>query len=137
MLKLLSYLRMRDGMTAEEFVDYYENHHVPLILSLAPAPTVYKRHYVLRGDSLNISEAAIDFDVVTELQWTHRDAFQDWMHAVSTGVGGERVAEDEARFLNRSRTRTSVVTDYVTTRPPWIARLKRWVSHVRANCRLM
>lgn len=118
MLKLLSYLRRRDGMATEQFVDYYENHHVPLILSLAPAPAMYKRHYIRRGDSLNISEASIDFDVVTELQWAHRDAFQEWMDAVTTGVGGERVAEDEARFLNRSRTRTSVVIDYVTTPPP-------------------
>jgi hypothetical protein len=134
-LKLLSYLRRRDGMTTGEFVDYYENHHVPLILSLAPAPAMYKRHYILRGDSLNISEASIDFDVVTELQWAHRDAFQEWMDAVATGAAGERVAEDEARFLNRSRTRTSVVADYVTTRQPSIVRLKRWVSQVRAKYR--
>lgn len=117
MLRLLSYLCKREGMTTEEFVDYYENHHVPLILSLAPAPALYMRHYVLRGDSLNIGEASIDFDVVTEQQWAHRDAFRGWMDAVTTGMAGERVAEDEARFLNRSRTRTSVVRDYVTTPP--------------------
>lgn len=117
MLKLLSYLCKRERMTTEEFVDYYENHHVPLILSLAPAPALYKRHYVMRGDSLNVSEASIDFDVVTEQQWAHRNAFRQWMDAVTTGMVGERVAEDEARFLNRSRTRTSVVTDYMTTSP--------------------
>jgi hypothetical protein len=117
MLKLLSYLCKRDGITSEEFVDYYENRHVPLILSLAPAPAVYKRHYVLRGDSLNIGEASIDFDVVTEQQWDHRNAFRQWMDAVTGGMAGERVGEDEARFLNRSRTRACVVTDYVTTPP--------------------
>jgi len=35
-LKILSYLVKRDGMAIEEFVEYYENHHVPLILSLGP-----------------------------------------------------------------------------------------------------
>ena len=62
MLNLLSYLSKREGMTNEEFVDYYENHHVPLILSLTAPPPVYKRHYVRRGDSINIGEGAIDFD---------------------------------------------------------------------------
>jgi hypothetical protein len=47
-LKILSYLVKRDGMAIEEFVEYYENHHVPLILNLAPPPEVYKRHYLQR-----------------------------------------------------------------------------------------
>lgn len=115
MLKILSYLVKRDGMPAEEFVDYYENHHVPLILSLAPPPVVYKRHYLQRGDALNLGEANIDFDVVTEQVFADRDAFQSWLGAVTAGDAGERVAADEARFLDRTRTRSCVVSDYVTT----------------------
>jgi hypothetical protein len=115
MLKILSYLVKRDGMPAEEFVDYYENHHVPLILSLAPPPAVYKRHYLQRGDELNLGEANIDFDVVTEQVFADRDAFQSWIGAVTAGDAGERVAADEARFLDRTRTRSCVVSDYATT----------------------
>lgn len=114
MFKLLAYLSKREGMTTDEFIDYYENHHVPLILSLAPAPEVYKRHYLRRGDSVNIGEEAIDFDVVTEQQWADRSAFDEWIGAVTDGIAGERVGADEARFLDRSRTRTCVVTDFVT-----------------------
>jgi hypothetical protein len=112
---MLSYLVKREGMSADEFVDYYENHHVPLILSLAPPPVVYKRHYLQRGDVLNLGEADIDFDVVTEQQFADRAAFQSWIDAVTTGDNGKRVAADEARFLERSRTRSCVVSDYVTT----------------------
>jgi hypothetical protein len=115
MLKILSYLVKRDGMTIEEFIDYYENHHVPLILSLAPPPEVYKRHYLRRGDALNIGEARIDFDVVTEQGFADRAAFESWIDAVTAGDAGERVAADEARFLDRSRTRSCGVSDYVTT----------------------
>jgi hypothetical protein len=114
-LKILSYLVKRDGMATGEFVDYYENHHVPLILSLAPPPVVYKRHYLQRGDAVNIGEAGIDFDVVTEQVFADRSAFQSWIDAVTAGDAGERVAADEARFLDRSRTRSCVVSDYVTT----------------------
>ena len=115
MLKILSYLVKRDGMAIEEFVEYYENHHVPLILSLAPPPEVYKRHYLQRGDALNIGEAGIDFDVVTEQVLADRAAFESWIDAVTAGDAGERVAADEARFLDRSRTRSCLVSDYVTT----------------------
>jgi hypothetical protein len=114
MFKLLAYLSKRNGMTMDEFVDYYENHHLPLILSLAPTPMEYKRHYLQRGDSVNVGEASIDFDVVTELQWTDRSAFYAWIGAVTGGAAGERVAADEERFLDRSRSRVCVVTDYVT-----------------------
>ncbi|MFF5081657.1 hypothetical protein ACFY36_31800 [Actinoplanes sp. NPDC000266] len=40
-----------------ELVDYYENHHVPPILSLAPAPLGCQRNFIDAGD----------FQVVTEL----------------------------------------------------------------------
>ena len=115
MLKILSYLVKAEGMSAEAFVDYYENHHVPLILSLAPPPVVYKRHYLARGDAINIGEVDIDFDVVTEQVFSDRGAFQSWIDAVTGGDAGARVAADEARFLDRSRTRSCVVNDYVTT----------------------
>jgi hypothetical protein len=112
---MLSYLVKREGMSHDEFVDYYENHHVPLILSMAPPPQVYKRHYLQRGDALNLGEASIDFDVVTEQQFVDRAAFKTWIEAVTAGDNGEQVAADEAQFLQRSRTRACVVSDYVTT----------------------
>jgi EthD domain len=114
-LQILSYLVKRDDMSTSEFIDYYENHHVPLILSLAPPPAVYKRHYLRRGDALNLGEAKIDFDVVTEQVFTDRATFHRWIGAVTQGDAGECVAADEARFLDRSRTRSCVVSDYVTT----------------------
>ena len=114
MFKVLSYLVKRDGMNIEDFVEYYENRHVPLILSLAPHPIVYKRHYLQHGDAVNVGEMTIDFDVVTEIAFPDRAAFESWSRAVGTGDNGNRVAADEARFLNRSRTRACVVHDHVT-----------------------
>jgi hypothetical protein len=48
-LKVFAYLSKKQSLDTQEFIDYYENHHVPLVLSLAPAPPVYKRNYVVRG----------------------------------------------------------------------------------------
>ena len=114
MFTVFGYLSKRDDVSTQDFMDHYENRHVPLILSLAPAPEVYRRHYVNRGDALNLRDDALGFDVITELGFADRDAFLAWIGALSAGEAGERVAEDEARFLDRSRTRSAVMEDRVT-----------------------
>ena len=114
MLKIFAFLTKRDDIETRAFIDYYENQHIPLIRSLAPTPVVYKRHYRVRDDEFNTQESAIDFDVVTELQFADRAAYLAWITAV--GVAGDPVAADEAKFLDRSRTRSCVVEEHVTSR---------------------
>jgi hypothetical protein len=36
MLKRFAYLKRRHDLGMESFIDYHENHHVPLVLRLAP-----------------------------------------------------------------------------------------------------
>jgi hypothetical protein len=110
MLKVFGYLTKRKDLEAHEFIDYYENHHVPLVLSLAPAPTTYKRNYIVRGDELNREEDKIDFDVITELVFPDRAAFVDWIEKLSV----EAVGADEEKFLDRSRTRACVIEEHAT-----------------------
>jgi hypothetical protein len=114
MFTVFGYLSKLEDLSAEDFMGYYENHHVPLILGLAPAPEVYKRHYVRHADEVNFHDDALDFDVVTELGFTDRAGFLGWIAAVSSGPAGDRVAADEVRFIDRSRTRSCVVEDRVT-----------------------
>jgi hypothetical protein len=45
MFTVFAFLAKRDEISMQEFIDYYENKHIPLILTLAPAPLVYKRRY--------------------------------------------------------------------------------------------
>ena len=115
MLKVLSFLTKREGMEMQAFIDYYENKHVPLICSLAPTPIVYKRRYLVRGEELTKEGGAVDFDVVTELGFPDRAAFLAWMAQLSGPGVGEQVAADEAKFLDRSRTRAYVVEEHVTS----------------------
>lgn len=115
MFKKISFLAKRDGMAMREFVDYYENNHVPLILGLAPTPDCYKRRYILRGDQLNIREGDVDFDVVTEVGFHDRASYLAWGATLGAGAVGAQVAEDEAKFLDRSRTRSFTVEEHVTS----------------------
>jgi hypothetical protein len=114
MFKLLAFLTKREDLETAAFVEYYENHHVPLICSLAPPPPVYKRNYLVRDDELNRQDdATIDFDVITELVFEDRAAYLAWGAAV--GTAGEQVVADERRFLDRSRTRAYVIEEHTTS----------------------
>jgi EthD domain len=115
MFKVLAFLTKREDIEMQVFVDYYENHHVPLIRSLALTPIVYKRRYIVRGEELTTEAGAVDFDVVTELGFPDRAAFLAWMAQLSGPGAGEQVAADEAKFLDRSRTRAYVVEEHVTS----------------------
>jgi len=110
MMKVFAFLAKRPDIETAAFIDYYENHHVPLVCSLAPTPLVYKRNYLVRGDEFNREHASIDFDVVTELVFRDRAAFLEWIKKLSV----DAIGEDEARFLDRSRTRAYVVDEHAT-----------------------
>lgn len=53
MFKVFGFLTKREGMEMQDLIDYYENHHVPLIRSLASTPIVYKRRYLVRGEEID------------------------------------------------------------------------------------
>jgi hypothetical protein len=108
--KIYAYLAKRPDITTEAFIDHYEHRHIPLVLSLAPMPRVYKRNYLVREDPANRDVSALGFDVVTELAWDDRAGFADWV----SRLGVAAVAEDEARFLDRSRTRACVIDERVS-----------------------
>lgn len=111
MLKVLAFLTKRKGLEMQELIDYYENHHVPFVLSLVSAtPLVYKRSYLVRGDEFNREDEAIDFDVITELVFSDRAGFVKWIEELSV----EAIAADEEQFLDRSRTKAYVIEERVT-----------------------
>ena len=113
MFKQFALLTKRDGLSTAEFIDYYENHHVPLVLGLTGMPhRVYKRHFVIRDDDRNQADQGVDFDVVTEVAFDDRESYDAWLAAV--GEHGAEVAADEAKFLDRSRTRVVLVEDHVS-----------------------
>jgi hypothetical protein len=116
MFKIMAFLSKREDIETRAFIEYYEQHHVPLIRSLAPTPIGYRRNYLLRGDELNIEDDSIDFDVVTELTFPDRAAYLEWAAQLSRSTAGEPIiSEDEGRFLDRPRTRAYVVEECVTS----------------------
>lgn len=114
MYKVVSFLKMREGLSPDQFQDYYENHHVPLILSLAPAPLVYRRRYLLQEHEVTHSGNSINYDVTTELGFADEASFQGWMTTLFAPGTAEKVITDESMFLDRTKTCAYVVDERVT-----------------------
>ena len=116
MFKVFAFLKKKKELSSEEFMNYYENHHVPLILSLTHTPLVYKRNYLKHGDPFNLASDKIGFDVVTEQIYSSREDLQAWLANLSKPEVGEKVRADEARFLDHSNYFAYVVDERVTSR---------------------
>jgi hypothetical protein len=97
MFKVFGFLTKKDGLSIEEFIDYYEGKHVPLICSLAPVPIIYKRRYLV-GERLTAQGGEVDFDVMTELVFADRQGFDAWMAELAKPEVGARVMADEQKI---------------------------------------
>jgi uncharacterized protein (TIGR02118 family) len=111
MIKVFGYLKRKPGLSPQEFADYYEHNHVPLVLSKAFMPMVYKRNYIQRGDAFNIEGNEISFDCMTELVFADRDDLSAWM----ASLGVDEISRDEENFIDRAATRAYVVDERTTT----------------------
>jgi uncharacterized protein (TIGR02118 family) len=105
MFKVMAFLRRRPDLSREKFIDYYETHHAPLILQLMPGIRAYRRNYLLRSD-LILGNAASppDFDVVTEIYFDDRAAYEAGMRAFDDPEVMQRLVTDEQNFLDHERT---------------------------------
>ena len=90
-MALHCFVKRRDGMSHEEFLDYWRNHHGPLIRDtpeLARWTTRYVQHAAHPKDSSG-------YDGVAVQEFASWDDFI----AMITGPAGELMRDDEANFL--------------------------------------
>jgi len=110
--KSIALLRKRPDITREAFITYYETRHAPLIRSLLPGIVDYRRNYcVFEGAFHNAGAAPFDFDVVTELWFADRAAYDLAIEISGKPEVARAIAEDEENFLDRSCTRMLVVEE--------------------------
>ena len=111
-VKAVALLKRRDDISHAEFVDYYETRHVPLILSLLPGISGYTRNYADFGEAITGPEAPpFDFDVVTELWFDDRAAYDAAMAVAATPDVAAKIATDESHFLVSAKTRFFLVEE--------------------------
>ena len=112
MFKTIALLRCKPGLTREAFVDYYETKHAPLIRSLLPGIVDYRRNFVDREGLFEFGGAApIDFDVVTELWFEDRAAYDRFIARCAEPEIAQRIADDEENLFDRTASRMMIVEE--------------------------
>ena len=116
MYKCIILMKKKRGLSRREFIDYYENKHVPLLRELAPMREIYRRNYIVFDDPMfNVDgrDGAADsvaFDVITESIFATREAAEAAKNAVlGSPKTLQRVKADEANFVEPGSVRMYVV----------------------------
>jgi len=116
MIKAIALLKCKAGLSRAAFIDYYEQRHVPLILKLQPQICGYRRNFIdLAGAFIYPGATAPDFDVITELWFADRAAYDAAMAVATSPAVAEQIANDEENFLDRSKTRMFVVEEHISS----------------------
>ncbi|KAF2447741.1 hypothetical protein P171DRAFT_518794 [Karstenula rhodostoma CBS 690.94] len=108
---IIAFLAKKTSTTLDEFRDYYENKHIPLVkrqLNAAgvPLPLVYTRRFIdSKTPIVSASGLSVGFDCVTELQFASKEDFENfWAAPLMMGEGSKVVREDEAKFIDGEKT---------------------------------
>lgn len=132
MFKVIVFLKRKEGLTRQEFIDYYEKRHSELVRKHLPPILDYRRNYPVFDDPLNFSgvfddpanyseNGALppqeDYDVITEITFADRSGFEALMTALRTPPAGPIIAEDETHFLSREGNKVLVVEEYRSSPP--------------------
>lgn len=119
-IKVIQLIRKKSGMTREEFIEYYENKHAPLIIEHFPYMREYRRNYPIFDDPLTNGgrktfaaespfETNADFDVFSEGIFDSRADLEKILSAYMDQETQRLIAADEANFVAPNGVRRFIV----------------------------
>jgi len=116
MYKVIALLKAKPGMSKDDFIEYYENKHAPLIRRHMPLIVDYRRNYVQPDTTFFLTDNAqkLDFDVVTEFSFNSREDFDTAYSIFNDPSVTSEITDDEDMFLDRGKTRLFVVEEYMS-----------------------
>lgn len=120
MIKLVALFKRKAGMSMDEFSQYYENNHVPLVKKYMPQIIHYRRNYIIPGSTLeagHMDSAAPPlpaFDVITEVWFENREQYDAMIAVTSDPKIGAIIADDEAKFFDRTSMTMFLVDEHIT-----------------------
>ena len=104
MPKLIALIVKQPQLTADEFKDYYEANHAPLVSRLLPMIDRYTRSYMPESSAVPGKGGAPAFDVLTELWFkSEADLTAFWVRIREPEVTSA-IRADEAHFLISDKT---------------------------------
>jgi len=109
MIKAISLLKRKPGISLEEFCEHYEQVHVPLAMKHFPFQR-YARNYLAGPDAEQLG-----FDCITEVWF---ETMEDCEAAATFSASKDYkvISDDEEKFMDRSKIVAFIVEERVTER---------------------
>jgi uncharacterized protein (TIGR02118 family) len=121
MIKLMAFVTRLPHVGREAFKAHYEARHAPLILRLMPSIRSYERNYPdfskVRAPEGQSVDDVVGFDAVAILTFADREGLDAFKRAMRDPEILRQIQEDEAHFLDSSKSRLYVVEEHLSTLP--------------------
>jgi hypothetical protein len=137
MFKQVCFFRKRPDMTAEEFLDYYENQHTQLAAKIGkpaiPNAVRYVRRYLTPVANPVTGEVYDSgYDCIMEIWWNRREDFETSQRLISDPERLPHTLEDEKKLFATHANPICVVEEHDSPMGPH-GETYDWVPVVRAG----
>ena len=118
MIKVLTLLTRKPGMSREAFIEHYETHHQKIGEKyLCGFATKYQRRYMRSAGFREQDADAPPFDVLMEIWYPDQEALNGALAVLSTEEAQAEIAGDEERLFDRELIRSYTVEEYESEMP--------------------
>ena len=118
MIKVVTLLTRKPGMSREAFIEHYETHHCIIGEKyLSGFATKYQRRYMRSAGFREQDGDAPPFDVLMEIWYPDQEALNGALAVLSTEEAQAEIAADEERLFDRELIRSYTVEEYESEMP--------------------
>ena len=118
MIKVVTLLTRKPGMSREAFIEHYESHHRKIGEKyLGGFAVKYQRRYLQSAGFRGQESDAPPFDVLMEIWYPDQDALNRALAVLSTEEAQAEIAADEERLFDRDLIRSYTVEEYESEMP--------------------
>ena len=111
MIKTITMLKRKPGMSLEDFIVYYETHHRLIGEKVLKSYAIrYSRRYLQPRPDRSGATAEPDHDVLTEVWFPDQDAADAAARAIAEHAA--EIAADEEKLFDRSKLRGFSVLEF-------------------------
>ena len=124
MFKIIMLIKKKPGTSRADFMDYYDNRHVPLMHSLlSKGAAIHRRNYVIPnaadiGSADNLDAGGEDYDVICEVFYEDLETAQSVMRDFEDAEVRRLTEEDEAQFQLKGSIKRYIVEVHETVFRP-------------------
>jgi len=117
-IKVVTLLTRKPGMSREAFIEHYETHHRKIGEKyLSGFAVKYQRRYLQSAGFRGQEGATLPFDVLMEIWYPDQDALDAALAVLSTDEAQAEIMADEERLFDRDLIRSYMVEEYESEIP--------------------